>query len=102
MWKVYYKVDSSDNYPDIYTFDDRDAMDDFLYEEINRRVQFIVDHSPYALSEEDIEDIRYNEKLLIKIVGKRPYEDWSNHEITTLVKYNENKPSVFKKIAYKP
>ena len=56
MWKVYYKVDSSDNYPDIYTFDDRDIMDDFIYEEINRRVQFIVDHSPYALSEEDIED----------------------------------------------
>ena len=84
MWKVYYKVDSSDNYPDIYTFDDRDIMDDFIYEEINRRVQFIVDHSPYALSEEDIEDIRANEKLLIKIVAKRAYEDWSSHRITTL------------------
>tara|TARA_R100000231_G_C5329099_1_gene165785 strand:+ start:1193 stop:1501 length:309 start_codon:yes stop_codon:yes gene_type:complete len=102
MWKVYYSSDSLDTSPDIYTFDDRDAMDDFLYEEINRRVQFIVDHSPYTLSEEDIEDIRYNEKLLIKIVAKRAYEDWSGHEITTLVRHNENKPSVFKKITYKP
>ena len=59
-------------------------MDDFLYEEINRRVQFIVDHSPYALSEENIEDIRSNERLLIKIVAKRIHEDWSSHPITTL------------------
>lgn len=84
MWKVYYSVDSLDPNPDIYTFDDRDIMDDFLYEEINRRVQFIVDHSPYALSEENIEDIRSNERLLIKIVAKRIHEDWSSHPITTL------------------
>jgi len=84
MWKVYYSVDSLDPNPNIYTYDDRDIMDDFLYEEINRRVQFIVDHSPYALSEENIEDIRCNERLLIKIVAKRIHEDWSGHEITTL------------------
>ena len=84
MWKVYYSIDSLDTNPAIYTFDDRDMMDDFIYEEINRRVQFIVDHSPYALSEKDIEGIRANEKLLIKIVAKRAHEDWSNHPITTL------------------
>ena len=82
MWKVYYSVDSLDPNPDIYTFDDRDVMDDFINEEINRRVQFIVDHSSYTLSDEDIELLIDNEELLIKIVAKRIHEDWSDHEIT--------------------
>tara|TARA_E500000318_G_C3478019_1_gene179283 strand:- start:233 stop:487 length:255 start_codon:yes stop_codon:yes gene_type:complete len=84
MWKVYCSVDSLDPNPEVFTFDDRDMMDDFIYEEINRRVQFIVDHSPYTLSEENIEDIMANERLLINIVAKRIHEDWSSHEITTL------------------
>lgn len=83
MWKVYLKVEPKDTLADVYTFDDRDTMDDFIHDCINSRVQFTVDHSPVFISEEDIEEIRNYEESLITIVAKRVHEDWSKEKITT-------------------
>jgi len=83
MWKVYWKAGPLDTLADVYTFDDRDTMDDFLHDRINAIIQVTIDHSPESKSEEDIEEIRNYEESLITIVAKRIHEDWSREKITT-------------------
>ena len=83
MWKVYWKAYPEDTLADIYTFNDRDTMDDFLHDSINGVIKFSIKQGYIKNSANAIKRERdYNESL-ITIVAKRDHEDWSREKITT-------------------
>ena len=53
--------------PEIKIFDLWDELQDYLIEEVERRVQFQVDHSPFSISEKEREEIEEEEWTLVKI-----------------------------------
>ena len=67
IYKVTYAIDHLDNNPIIKKFDDFDEMEDWISEEVNNRVQWSVDHSPYSISEEELKGIEEEEYSLITI-----------------------------------
>ena len=56
-----------DSNPDIKTFDDWDELQDYITQEVERRVQFQIDHSSYSISENEREKIEQEEYTLVKI-----------------------------------
>jgi len=64
---VSYSIDIMDTNPTKMTFDNVDEAHDWIHDEVARRVQHVVDHSPYTLSENDIHDIEANEYTLVSI-----------------------------------
>ena len=42
-YKVVAAIDSMDNNPDVYIFDDHDEAGDFIYEEVHRRLMNQID-----------------------------------------------------------
>tara|TARA_X000001388_G_C2217165_1_gene117733 strand:- start:986 stop:1216 length:231 start_codon:yes stop_codon:yes gene_type:complete len=66
-YKVTYSIDHLDNNPIIKKFDDFDEMQDWISEEVNNRVQWTVDHSPYSIDEEELKGIEEEEYSLITI-----------------------------------
>ena len=67
MWKVTYAIDSLDSHPDVIHFEEQWEALEFASEEMQRRVDFQVQHSTYALSEEDVRAIEEHETQLIRI-----------------------------------
>ena len=67
MWKVTYAIDSLDSQPDVIHFEEQWEALEFASEEMHRRVDFQVQHSTYALSEEDVRAIEEHETQLIRI-----------------------------------
>ena len=53
--------------PIIKYFELYDEMEDWVNEEVQRRVDFTVQHSPYTISEEELQDIEQEERCHIKI-----------------------------------
>lgn len=49
-------VDSMDPNPDVIAFDTVYEAEDWITEEVQNRVQYRVDHSPYTVTEEDLEE----------------------------------------------
>jgi hypothetical protein len=66
-YKVTYAIDYSDKNPTIKYFDLWDEMQDWIFEEVANRVQWSVDHSPYSISEKELEELEEIEHSLIKI-----------------------------------
>ncbi len=66
-YKVTYKIDHLDNKPSVDYFDCFYEMQEFISSEIERRIQFTVDHSPYLLTESDLSDLKESENDLITI-----------------------------------
>tara|TARA_A100001201_G_scaffold635_1_gene1715 strand:+ start:2016 stop:2237 length:222 start_codon:yes stop_codon:yes gene_type:complete len=66
-YKVTYSIDHLDNNPTIKIFDEWYEMQDWISEEVNNRVQWTVDHSPYSISEEELEQLEEQEYSLITI-----------------------------------
>lgn len=60
-------ADSLDTNPERFEFDTWDEAEDWYHEEIERRVQWVVDHSPYPISETEREHIEENERQLVRI-----------------------------------
>ena len=83
MWKVYWKAYPEDTLADIYTFNDRDTMDDFLHDSINDVIKFSIKQGYMKNSANVIKRKRNYEESLITIVAKRDHEDWSREKITT-------------------
>ena len=83
MWKVYRKAYTEDTQADVYTFNDRDIMDDFLHDLINDVIKFSIKQGYIKNSANAIKRQRNYEESLITIVAKRDHEDWSNEKITT-------------------
>ena len=67
MWKVTYASDSLDPNPTIKIFDLWNELEDWINEEVQHRVQWTVDHSPYSISEEELEQIEEQEFSLVNI-----------------------------------
>jgi len=83
MWKVYRKGYPEDTLADVYTFNDRDIMDDFLHDLINGVIKFSIKQGYIKNSANAIKRERDYEESLITIVAKRDHEDWSREKITT-------------------
>jgi len=66
-YKVTYAIDYLDTNPTIKYFDLWDEMQDWIMEEVANRVQWSVDHSPYSISEKELEELEEIEHSLIKI-----------------------------------
>jgi len=64
---VSYSIDIMDTNPTKMVFDNINDAHDWIHDEVSRRVQYAVDHSPYTLSETDIQDIEANEYALVSI-----------------------------------
>ena len=64
---VSYSIDIMDTNPTKMEFDNINEAHDWIHDEVSRRVQHEVDHSPYTLSETDIQDIEANEYTLVSI-----------------------------------
>ena len=67
MWKVTYAIDSLDPNPTIKIFEFHHEMEDWISEEVQHRVQWTVDHSPYSISEEELKQIEELEFSLVNI-----------------------------------
>ena len=79
-YKVTYYQDTCsawiDPNPTIKYFEFFEDMEDWINEEVQRRVDFTVQHSPYTISEEELEEIEQQERCHIKIEeGNRIIKD---------------------------
>ena len=66
-YKVTYAIDSLDINPVIKTFEFEYEAEEWLNDEVQRRMDYIVQHSPYTISEEEYREIEESEYSLIKI-----------------------------------
>ena len=67
MWKVTYAVDSLDPNPTVTMFNEEYEAIDWLSDEMSRRVDHVVQHSPYSISESELVEIQENEASLARI-----------------------------------
>ena len=66
-YQVIYQVDWLDTNPTKKRFKTISEVEDWITEEISRRVDWTVSHSPYSLSEDDLEALQETENALIQI-----------------------------------
>ena len=66
-YKVTYKIDSLDTNPSVEMFNDKNEMFDYIHQEVERRINWSVEHSPYSLSDKDIKDLEAVEYSLVRI-----------------------------------
>tara|TARA_B100001250_G_C19624088_1_gene710734 strand:+ start:214 stop:435 length:222 start_codon:yes stop_codon:yes gene_type:complete len=66
-YQVTYACDFLDPKPVVKTFDLFDEMQDWITEEVEQRVQWFVDHSPYSISEKERSDQEQVEYSLVQI-----------------------------------
>lgn len=64
---VSYSIDIMDTNPTKMEFDNINEAHDWIHDEVSRRVEHVVSHSPYTLSETDIQDLEANEYALVSI-----------------------------------
>ena len=72
MWKVTYAIDTLDTKPTVKTFDEEYEAIDWLGDEMSRRVDHVVQHSFWALSESELVGIQENEASLARIDREEP------------------------------
>ena len=66
-YKVTYAIDSLDTKPVIKTFDEEYEALEWLENEVQERMDFKVQHSPFSISEEEYKEIEENEYTLVRI-----------------------------------
>lgn len=66
-YRVTYAIDSLDPKPTIESFETESEAIDWLHEEFERRVAYIVEHSPYEISEDEYQSICEIEYSLARI-----------------------------------
>jgi len=66
-YKVTYAMDSLDTKPVIKTFDEFYEAEEWLHNEVDRRVNFTIEHCPYKLSDREIINIEESEYSLVRI-----------------------------------
>lgn len=67
MITVTYATDNLDPKPAIETFDTMDEAQDWISEEMESRVDWIVSHSPHMIDDDEIDAIRETEWTLVRI-----------------------------------
>ena len=66
-YKVTYAIDSLDTKPVIKTFEHEYEAEEWLHNEVQERIDYTVQHSPYTISEEEYREIEENEYTLVRI-----------------------------------
>ena len=66
-YKLTYAIDTLDKDPVKKTFKSFWELEEWLSEETQRRIEFTVAHSPYSLSEDDLEALQETENSMIQI-----------------------------------
>ena len=66
-YKVTYAIDSLDTKPVIKIFENEHDAEEFLHESVQQRMDFIVQHSQYTISEKEYKEIEENEYSLVRI-----------------------------------
>jgi hypothetical protein len=66
-YRVTYAIDSLDPNPIVKDFEDEWDASEWLLEEIQSRIDYQVQHSPYSLSEDDVDSLHGIETSLARI-----------------------------------
>jgi len=66
-YKVTYAIDSLDTKPLIKTFESEYEAVEWLENEVQERMDYVVQHSPYTISEEEYQEIEEYEYQLVRI-----------------------------------
>ena len=66
-YKVTYAIDSLDTKPVIKTFEHEYEALEYMSDEIERRISYIVEHSPFSISKKEYQEIEENEHTLVRI-----------------------------------
>jgi len=66
-YKVTYAIDSLDTNPVIKTFEYEYEAEEWLFDEVQRRMDYTIQHSPYTISEEEYREIEEIEYSLVRI-----------------------------------
>ena len=66
-YKVTYASFALDEKPVIKTFNEHYEMEEWIFDEVQRRMDYVVQHSPYTISEEEYREIEENEYSLVRI-----------------------------------
>jgi len=66
-YKVTYAIDSLDSNPTIKTFNEHYEMEEWVHDEVQRRIEFQIEHSPFSISEKEYREIEEYEYSLIRI-----------------------------------
>ena len=66
-YKVTYAIDSLDKNPVIKTFDEEYEALEWLENEVQERIDYTVQHSPFTISEKEYQEIEENEYTLVRI-----------------------------------
>jgi len=69
-YKVTYAIDSLDTKPFIRTFDEEYEALEWIDDEVQRRIAFEVEHSPFSISEIEYRELQIYEYSLVKIEEK--------------------------------
>jgi len=66
-YKVTYAIDSLDTNPVIKTFETEYEAEEWLHNEVQERMDYTVQHSPYTISEKEYQEIEEYEYSLVRI-----------------------------------
>ena len=66
-YKVTYAIDSLDTKPVIKTFEHEYEAEEWLHNEVQERMDYIVQHSPFTISKKEYKKIEENEYSLVRI-----------------------------------
>ena len=66
-YKVTYAIDSLDTKPVIKTFDEEYEAEEWLHNEVQERMDYIVQHSQYTISEKEYQEIEEYEYSLVRL-----------------------------------
>ena len=66
-YKVTYAIDSLDTNPVIKTFESEYEAEEWLHSEVQERMDYTVQHSPFSISEKEYQEIQEYEYSLVRI-----------------------------------
>ena len=66
-YKVTYAIDSLDTNPTVKTFETEYEAEEWLFDEVQERISWTVEHSPFSISEEEYKEIEENEYSLVRM-----------------------------------
>ena len=65
---VTYAIDTMDTNPTVEIFDTMSEAQDWVADEMQRRIDWTVSHSPYPVSDDELDEMRETELTLVRIV----------------------------------
>ena len=66
-YKVTYAIDSLDTNPIIKIFEEHHEMEEWVHDEVQRRIDFCIQHNPFLIDERELNLMTEHEYSLVKI-----------------------------------